>query len=85
MRWLNRLNEEVKEPVHKMYADVPGIRVCVHQIYGFNGWFLDCPELGIIDINLYTEDFKVATERAKGVIDKEAKELMRLIKGFLEN
>ena len=85
MRWLNRYRIEVKEPESMMYADVPGIRICVHRIVGIAGWFLSCPTLRIDDVNLHTDDFYKATEQAKVVIREEVEKLETAVNKFLEN
>lgn len=68
-----------------MYADVPGIQVCVHNIFGLKGWYLNCPELGIRDVNLQTDDFREAAERANMVVRKEFEKLETAVNKFLEN
>ncbi len=85
MRWLNKYKQEVKEPQSMMYADVPGLRICVHQIVGIKGWYLSCPELRINDNNLHTEDFNEATEKAKLVIREEFEKLEVAVNDFLQN
>lgn len=87
MRWLDQYKREVStdQPVSMMYADVPGIRVCIHRIAGLTGWYLSCTELRIDNINLHTADFREAAELAKLVIKEEFEKLEVAVNIYLQN
>ena len=85
MKWLNRHKNEVTVAESIMYADVPGIRVCVHQIHGIAGWYLNCSELRLSDVNSRTNNFQERTEQAKATIREEFEKLEASVNKFLEN
>lgn len=60
--------------------------ICIHNIHGLgNGYFLSCRLLGLESFDLRTEDFNVAVENTKAVVQKKLEVLNKLYMEFIED
>ena len=85
MEWISnaKSNQELTEgTVFKLKGRTD---ICIHNIHGLgNEFFLTCRHLGVESRDLKTENFNVAVENTKVIVQHKLKVLSELYADFIE-
>lgn len=88
MQWKSnaRWNQDVNEGTIFTLKD-DSVSISIHKIHGIgnNKWYLSCHTLGISQFGLNTEDFDLAVEDAKVIIQTKLEMLSQNFAGFLSD
>lgn len=88
MQWKSnaRWNQDVKEGTIFTLKD-DSVSISIHKIHGIGNdkWYLSCRTLGISQFGLNTEDFDLAVEDAKAIIQTKLEMLSQNFAGFLSD
>lgn len=87
MQWKSNVhwNQDVNEGTIFTLKD-PKADISIHKIHGLgNKWYLSCRPLGISQFGLNTEDFDLAVEDAKVIIQTKLEMLGQNFAGFLSD
>jgi hypothetical protein len=80
-----RSNARYNEPAESgtIYeGKIGGLRVSVHRIIHCEGWFLSCPDMGIIQMKLKSDTLIGAIEESKMALKKTVERMANDVNSF---